>query len=171
MVSSSQSYAINKSFQEIPELRKSIAAQFPLELPQWVDPSHKVNNKIAAFIPYQRQHNELVELRHDYVWGLSTHGPGYYHVHTKQAYKILLHRVRKDITKGARLISKYSPEERERRNNLKILHGVLQVRVESKRPDEFDATQLDNQRNPSLVNNGKFTRTALIGSALAAIVP
>lgn len=165
---------MNACLEELPELKLSNIARYPLELPSWVNPSAKINGKIPAFIPYPAKDGEKVELLQDYVWGPNTHGMGYYHVWTKQAYRILTNRVTKELHRTAKLFRRYAEEEKLHRSKLMVAREILVVRSESyRRPNEFDPTHLDVQRHLECfeyVNNGKITIRTAIGGSPARIL-
>lgn len=79
--------AVNASLQHcFPELASSYAV-YPLALPKWTDPRDNVGGQ-KAFLPS----SEKAGLKPDYVYGSGRLGKGYYHLTTKDSYRILTNR-------------------------------------------------------------------------------
>ena len=84
-----------------PELESSWAA-YPLNRKDWLDNAATLSNEDGstspAFIPYEKDPNfPTTALKADYVWGAGQRGFGYYHLLTRDAYKVLTARI---VNKG-----------------------------------------------------------------------
>ena len=81
-----------------PELESSWAA-YPLNRKDWLDNAATLSNEDGstspAFIPYEKDPSfPTPALKADYVWGFGPQGFGYYHLLTRDAYKVLTTRVK-----------------------------------------------------------------------------
>ena len=83
----------------MPEL-KSPFAKYPLQAEAWLDIHTTLNNehglKTPAFIPHKADPDcPMPDIRDDYVWGAGPLSYGYYHILRRNAYAILISRIRK----------------------------------------------------------------------------
>ena len=74
-----------------PELASQYA-KYPLKRKQWLSPNAKVDDKTKAFIASQSDTGP----KPDYVFGPGPLSMGYYHILTRNAYKILYVRLTKE---------------------------------------------------------------------------
>ena len=74
-----------------PELGSEYA-KYPLKGKQWLSPKAKVSGDEYAFIASETDNGP----KPDYVYGTGSFGRGYYHILTRQAYKVLYGRLTRE---------------------------------------------------------------------------
>lgn len=137
IITSAMDNGINaKMRKRVPELKSEYAA-YPMNYEgNWPKPPATApdGNKLFVKSPPAPK-GEAKELKDDYVWGPGTYGFGYYHLLTKDAYKILEARLAVDSAptvgcggcfgKGSSGADEYDPE---RRSDLKEIHHIVYFR-------------------------------------------
>lgn len=131
----------------VPEL-KSRYGQYPMNHgAQWLSakcthPDGKPAFLAAGAPPNQNEEKDLID---DYVWGPGTLGFGYYHLTTKESYKILAARLRE--LSAPNLAGVFSKAKRQRKEQLKQIEIILYYRSASPVPQDAHARTHGLQTN------------------------
>lgn len=126
-----------------PEL-ESKHATYPLKRQKWLAEAGSVGSNdgtsTPAFLPYDKDPNFDATLKPDYAWGPGPRGFGYYHMLTRQSYKILYARA-KNNPAPIQCCCFGSPELKLKVEDLDIVSDILYNRSIASIPDDMLAAK------------------------------
>jgi hypothetical protein len=131
---------MNAKFQVVPELAASKYGAYPMELTKWLSPQEKTPEGNPAFIASPKpEKGQTSVLKPDYVWGPGMYGFGYYHLLTKESYKILAARLHNELAPDVGCScfgGGSSTADTPNRKDLAEVHIVMYYRSKSSVPND-----------------------------------